>query len=96
MLKTRFDWDLAKDMEDQQKHGVAFVEAQYAFVDPHRVIVADLDHSHGEDRYYCFGKVDEGILTVRFTYREDVIRIIGAGYWRKGKAVYERENQIQR
>src|SRR6266568_3307133 len=34
------------------------------------------------------------ILTVRFTYREDVIRIHGAGYWRKGKRIYERENQV--
>ena len=24
--------------------------------------------------------------------RASVIRIIGAGYWRKGKAIYEREN----
>jgi hypothetical protein len=31
---------------------------------------------------------------VRFTYRDDVIRIFGAGYWRKGKQIYERENQI--
>ena len=29
-----------------------------------------------------------------FTHRDDVIRIFGAGYWRKGKRVYERENQI--
>jgi uncharacterized DUF497 family protein len=36
----------------------------------------------------------EGIMTVRFTYREGAIRIIGAGYWRKGKRIYERENQI--
>lgn len=28
---------------------------------------------------------------VRFTYREDVIRIIGAGYWRRGKAIYEQQ-----
>ena len=33
-------------------------------------------------------------LQYRFTYRNDVIRIIGAGYWRKGKAIYERENKI--
>ncbi len=96
MSKTRFEWDPAKDLENQQKHGVPFVEAQYAFADPQRVIAADLDHSEGEDRYYCFGKVGEGILTVRFTYRNDVIRIIGAGYWRKGKAIYERENKIHR
>lgn len=37
-----------------------------------------------------------GILTVRFTYRGSVIRIFGAGYWRKGKAIYEHENQIHR
>jgi len=29
-------------------------------------------------RYYCFGKVGDGILTVRFTYRNNVIRIIGS------------------
>lgn len=50
-------------------------------------------HSQSEERFYCFGEVDGGILTVRFTYRNNVIRIIGAGYWRKGKAIYDRENQ---
>jgi len=29
---------------------------------------------------------------MRFTYRSVVIRIFGAGYWRKGKKIYEREN----
>ena len=38
--------------------------------------------------------VEGGVLTVRFTYRDDVIRIFDAGYWRRGKAIYERENQI--
>ena len=38
-----------------------------------------------EDRFYCFGRLGEGIATVRFTYRDQVIRIFGAGYWRKGK-----------
>lgn len=28
-------------------------------------------------------------MTVRFTYRNNKIRIIGAGYWRQGKKVYE-------
>lgn len=31
---------------------------------------------------------------MRFTYRNEVIRIIGAGYWRKGKRIYEQENQV--
>ena len=94
MASTHFDWDKHKDVENQQKHGVAFGRAQYAFADPRRVIAKDTTHSQIEDRFYCFGEVDGGVLTVRFTYRDSVIRIIGAGYWRKGKAIYERENKI--
>lgn len=96
MASTRFDWDTDKDIENQQKHGVSFARAQYAFADPQRVIAEDITHSRIEERFYCFGEVDGGVLTVRFTYRASVIRIIGAGYWRKGKAIYERENQVHR
>lgn len=94
MAKTDFEWDSKKDHENQQKHGVSFESAQYAFADPHRIIAEDLNHSDDEIRYYCFGKSGDGILTVRFTYRNNVIRIFGVGYWRKGKAIYEHENKI--
>ena len=96
MKKTRFEWDENKDAENQEKHGIPFSLAQYAFADPRRVIAEDLSHSEAEKRYFCFGEVNGGILTVRFTYRGSVIRIFGAGYWRKGKAIYEHENQIHR
>ena len=94
MAKTRFEWDQAKDATNQEKHGVSFQLAQYAFADSRRVIAKDVTHSRSEDRFYCFGEVEGGIMTVRFTYRASVIRIIGAGYWRKGKAIYERENEV--
>lgn len=93
-MKTRFEWDDKKDRLNQHKHGVSFEEAQFAFIDAHRVIAEDLKHSKDEKRYYCFGQVKGGVLTVRFTYRSSRIRIIGAGYWRKGKAIYEKENKI--
>jgi uncharacterized DUF497 family protein len=96
MSKTRFEWDEAKDQANQSKHGLSFSEAQFAFADPQRVIAKDVAHSEKEQRFYCFGLLGEGIATVRFTFRNDVIRIIGAGYWRKGKQIYERENQIHR
>lgn len=89
-----FDWDQRKNAENLVKHGVPFSLAQYAFADPKRVIAEDSAHSTKEQRYFCFGLVGGGILTVRFTYRWGRIRIIGAGYWRKGKAIYERENQV--
>lgn len=94
MRKANFDWDKKKDLENFAKHGVSFVEAQYAFTDPKRIIAEDLEHSEKEQRFFCFGIVEGGVMTVRFTYRAGVIRIIGAGYWRKGKKIYEQENQI--
>ena len=94
MPMTRFEWDPEKDLENQAKHGVAFAAAQFAFADPRRVIAEDLSHSGTEQRYFCFGRAAGGVLTVRFTYRKGVIRIFGAGYWRKGKRIYDQENQV--
>ena len=92
-MHTKFEWDQTKNSENFKKHGVKFETAQYAFLDKNRVIAEDLSHSEKEKRFYCFGKVKGGVLTVRFTYRHNSIRIIGAGYWRKGKNIYEK-NQI--
>lgn len=61
-----------------------------------RIIVKDLDHNKDEQRYFCLGKVGEEFMTVRFTCQSGIIRIIGAGYWRKGKRRYEEENKIHR
>jgi uncharacterized DUF497 family protein len=93
---AHFEWDDDKDSENREKHGVSFGLAQQAFLDPRRVIVEDLSHSEEEARFYCMGRVEDGIMTVRFTYRDDVIRIFGAGYWRKGRKIYEEENKIHR
>jgi uncharacterized DUF497 family protein len=93
-MAATFDWDPAKDRVNQARHGVAFSLAQAAFADPQRIIAEDVTHSVTEKRHFCFGKVGGGILTVRFTYRNKVIRIFGAGYWRKGKRIYELENQL--
>ncbi len=93
MIKVRFQWDVQKDKKNREKHGVSFELAQYAFADSNRIIAEDLNHSQKEKRYYCFGKVGDGIITARFTYRGNVIRIIGAGYWRKGRKLYESKNK---
>ncbi|GFP44075.1 uncharacterized protein HKBW3C_03207 [Candidatus Hakubella thermalkaliphila] len=96
MRKTRFGWDEGKDKENRAKHNISFSLAQRAFFDPHRVIVEDANHSIEEERFYCIGRVNDGIVTVRFTYRGNVIRIYGAGYWRKGRKIYEEQNKIYR
>ena len=91
-----FEWDENKNQINRQKHGVSFQQARKAFFDPQRLIIEDTAHSDDEQRFFCLGDVDGGIMTVRFTFRDDVIRIFGAGYWKKGKQRYEKENQIYR
>ena len=88
-----FEWDAAEDRSNRAKHGVSFAQAQRAFFDPRRVIAEDLGHGGPEQRYFCFGWVDGGVMTVRFTWRNGRIRIFGAGYWRKGKKIYDRQNR---
>ena len=87
-----FDWDPAKQAANIAKHGVGFHDAQLAFLDPKRIIAVNDKHSAAEARYFCIGRVSDGILTVRFTWRDKRIRIIGAGFWREGRKLYEDQN----
>lgn len=88
-----FQWNDSKNKQNIEKHQLSFFEAQDAFFDKKRVILEDKSHFTTEKRYFCIGKTSSGgIATVRFTLRSGHIRIIGAGYWRKGKKLYERHN----
>lgn len=91
-----FEWDPDKDAINQRKHSIPFAQAQRAFADPHRFIETDVSHSTDEKRFFCYGAVDGEVLTVRFTLRGGVTRIIGAGLWRKGKRLYEKKNPLHR
>ena len=91
MASTHYEWDPEKDQINANKHGISFYEAQFAFSDPHRIIAVDVKHSNEEERYFCIGKIERGIVTVRFTCRKNKIRIFGAGFWRQGKKLYEKK-----
>lgn len=92
-MKLAFEWDDEKSEANVLKHGVTFKDAQEAFFDPFRIIAEDLDHSTShEKRFFCFGRVHDDILTVRFTHRGSTVRIFGAGKWRKGRRAYEQRN----
>jgi len=90
-----FEWDEHKNEANLEKHGISFDEAQFAFNDPKRVITVDGKHStSSEKRYFCFGKLRGRVVTVRFTKRNENIRIYGAGYWREGNAKYKKKNKL--
>lgn len=95
-MEPSFEWDSAKDAQNHLKHGISFSDVQLAFLDPNRVIARDSAHSNNEERFYCFGQVELGVLTVRFTYRGKGIRFIGAGFWNRGRKIYETYRKIQK
>lgn len=87
-----FEWDKDKEALNINAHGLDFYAAALAFLDTKRIVAIDERHSQQEPRFFCIGSVGERIATVRFTKRGKRIRIIGAGYWRQGRKLYEKEN----
>ncbi|MDP8299143.1 MAG: BrnT family toxin [Candidatus Tantalella remota] len=87
-IKYGFEWDPEKEWINISKHGVDFITAARVLEDPRRKIIVDSKNSKIENRLFCLGKVDGKIVTVRFTYRGESIRIIGAGFWRGGRKNY--------
>lgn len=85
-----FEWDPEKEKLNVVNHGLSFSDAMDAFLDSQRVIAVDEAHSEEEPRFFCIGIVGKKVATVRFTMRARTVRIIGAGYWRKGKVAYEK------
>jgi uncharacterized DUF497 family protein len=89
---VKFTWDARKEAANLAKHGVAFSEAQKAFDDPCAVVAFDSEHSgERELRWWLLGKVGLRVMLVRYTHRPGgTIRLIGAGYWKVGKTLYEK------
>ncbi len=86
-----FEWDAEKERENIKKHGLDFYTASLAFLDPIRLVAIDELHSLHEQRLFCVGKIGRRVATVRFTGRRGRVRIFGAGFWRAGRKLYEKE-----
>ena len=88
----KFEWDPKKETANIAKHDVSFDVAQTAFADPNAIVAFDSEHSGSRElRWWLLGKVGNRVLLVRYTHRQNgKIRIIGAGFWRLGKELYEK------
>jgi uncharacterized protein len=76
-----FTWDERKELSNQQKHGVTFVEARTVFLDDNARLIADPDNADIEERFLLLGYSERfRILIVCHCYRENesTIRIISA------------------
>jgi uncharacterized DUF497 family protein len=79
-LTVDFEWDDAKDLSNQRKHGLSFAEARQLFESGADYLeIFDVEHSEFEDRFIAIGPIDRGLVVVIYTEREeDRSRIIGA------------------
>ncbi len=90
-MAISFDWDPLKAESNFRKHGVSFVEARTALLDPLSTTVLDFDHSVNENRYITFGmSLHHRLLVVSYTELDGVIRLISARLATRGeREIYE-------
>ena len=78
MDEDEFEWDAAKAESNLVKHGVSFEAARCVFDDVFAFERCDFASAPGEIRYVITGTVNDVILTVVYTARDERIRIISA------------------
>lgn len=76
----RFEWDEAKALANQRKHGVSFDEAETVFSDNLALHQYDGPHSWNEERFIIIGKsARPRLLFVVYVERiEETFRLISA------------------
>ena len=92
-MQLTFEWDEAKDLSNQRKHGVSFEESKTVFGDPNSITISDEEHSE-EDHYLDIGMSFRGrLLVVSYTERGASIRIISCRKATKSeRKTYEQAN----
>ncbi len=70
-----FEWDEDKNETNLAKHGIDFGEASEVFYEP---LVLLRSNRNNEERWIAIGKSNDRIISVIFTRRNELIRIISA------------------
>jgi uncharacterized DUF497 family protein len=73
-----FEWDESKSEVCFNQRGFDFAYAIRAFLDPNRVVRADIRWDYGEDRYQLLGSIEARVFFLVYTLRGETIRIISA------------------
>jgi uncharacterized DUF497 family protein len=88
-----FEWDEDKNEANLAKHGIDFDEASEVFYEP--LIVHRSNHNN-EERWIAIGKSNDRIISVIFTRRNELIRIISARRARKNEEREYRNAKVGR
>jgi uncharacterized DUF497 family protein len=75
LVPAGFEWDEDKSNVNLVKHRISFDEASEVFYGP---VIVQRSNRNNEERWIAIGKSHDRIVTVIFTRRGDLIRIISA------------------
>lgn len=91
---TGFEWDAGNALKNWEQHGVSQGEAEQAFFN-RPVLIAVAKGTRRERRYAALGQSTDGrLLTVVFTIRGTLIRVISArDMSRRERRVYGRQEE---
>jgi uncharacterized protein len=78
MEDENFEWDDAKAVANEAKHGVDFALATLVFNDPFAIEFLDDREDYDENRFIRIGIAQGVVLTVVHTERAERIRLISA------------------
>jgi uncharacterized DUF497 family protein len=77
-----FEWDEKKRKSNLEKHGIDFEEATEIFYGASLFLRS---YRNNEERWIAIGSLEDRLITVVFTRRADVVRIILARRARKNE-----------
>jgi uncharacterized protein len=77
-----FEWDEIKSSANLIKHGIDFDDASEVFYGP---VVVRRSGRNNEERWIAIGKSHDRLVSVIFTRRNDLIRIISARHPRRNE-----------
>ena len=92
---TGFQWDAGNTDKNWERHAVTQGEAEQVFFNRPILVAPDAKHSRVERRHAALGQTTDGrLLTVVFTIRDGLIRIISVrDMSRRERRVYEHEEK---
>lgn len=87
----QFEYDPAKSISNNRKHGIDFEQAQELWLDSNLFILPS--RFPLESRYLAVGRIEERLFTAIFTERDDKVRLISVRRARDEETKLYEQNQ---
>lgn len=72
----KIEYDLDKDADNQQKHGVSLDFGKAVLEDENHLETLDTRYNYDEDRFVVYGMTEGNVWVCVYTTRQSVIRVI--------------------